>query len=94
MNIRELIEQLQALDPDLPVLVHGYERGFDLVRHLVAVEVVEVHIEKLGCFWHGQFVDVDEIRRRQADNKMFGEFAIPVKPGALPFKAVLLPRSS
>lgn len=29
MNIRELIEQLQAFPPDMPVLVDGYEGGLN-----------------------------------------------------------------
>lgn len=29
MTIKELIQQLQQLDPDLHVFVHGYEGGYD-----------------------------------------------------------------
>jgi len=29
MTIRELIEKLQQLDPDLHVFVHGYEGGYN-----------------------------------------------------------------
>ena len=29
MTVKELIEQLQQLDPDLHVFVQGYEGGFD-----------------------------------------------------------------
>ena len=29
MTVKELIEQLQTLDPDLHVFVRGYEGGYD-----------------------------------------------------------------
>lgn len=32
MTVRELLAQLAVLDPDLPVLVSGYEGGFEDLR--------------------------------------------------------------
>ena len=29
MKVKELIEQLQSLDPELEVFVHGYEGGYE-----------------------------------------------------------------
>jgi hypothetical protein len=31
MTVKELIETLETLDPDLHILVHGYEGGFHFV---------------------------------------------------------------
>ena len=35
MTVKELIEQLQTLDPDLHVFVRGYEGGYDDVGPIV-----------------------------------------------------------
>lgn len=40
MNIRELIEQLQAFPPDMPVLVDGYEGGLTEAQPPVVESVV------------------------------------------------------
>ena len=35
MTVKELIEQLQTLDPDLRVFVQGYEGGYDYAGPIV-----------------------------------------------------------
>lgn len=39
MTVKELIEQLQTLDPDLQVFVSGYEGGFNDVVSLTGNDV-------------------------------------------------------
>lgn len=46
MTAEELIERLKALPPEMPVLVEGYETGFD--------EVVELTSERVVWYRHAQ----------------------------------------
>jgi hypothetical protein len=39
MNVSELIEQLQQLDPSLEVYINGYEGGYDDVEKMEHIEV-------------------------------------------------------
>ena len=57
MLVKELIEQLQTLDPDLHVFVCGYEGGYDdLNPSFVAKEVaLDVHEE----WYYGKHDDAD-----------------------------------
>lgn len=52
MNVAELIEHLQTLDPGLPVLVEGYETGFDKIEAIHLVSVFRFH-EAPG--WDGEY---------------------------------------
>ena len=47
MTVKELIEQLQTLDPDLHVFVQGYEGGYDDVGPISNVIdiALDVHTE-------------------------------------------------
>ena len=46
MIVKELIEKLQELDPNLPVLVDGYEGGCNDATDLVEIEVIrDVNVE-------------------------------------------------
>ena len=40
MIVKELIEKLQELDPNLPVLVDGYEGGCNDLKELSEIEVI------------------------------------------------------
>jgi hypothetical protein len=57
MLVKELIEQLQTLDPDLHVFVSGYEGGYDdLNPSFVAKEIaLDIHKE----WYYGKHDDVD-----------------------------------
>ena len=57
MTIKELIEQLQTLDPDLHVFTNGYEGGYeDVVSVGGAKEIaLDVHTE----WWYGKHEDAD-----------------------------------
>lgn len=39
MTVKELIEKLSALNPDLPVMIRGYEGGVNDVNNLDTVKV-------------------------------------------------------
>jgi len=47
MTVKELIEQLQQLDPDLHVFVQGYEGGFDHAGPIGDIKEIalDVHTE-------------------------------------------------
>lgn len=52
MNAKELIAKLQALPPETPILVEGYETGFD--------DIVELGQEKVVRYrraqeWDGEY---------------------------------------
>ncbi|MDM8181347.1 hypothetical protein [Marinobacter salarius] len=52
MTAAELIAQLKALPPETPVLVEGYETGFDEIVDLRAVEVSRLAQPE---DWEGEF---------------------------------------
>ncbi len=57
MIVKELIEQLQQLDPDLHVFVQGYEGGYDDVGPISNVMdiALDVHTE----WYYGKHEDAD-----------------------------------
>ncbi len=56
MTVKELIEQLQQLDPDLHVFVRGYEGGYDDVYLSSEKEIaLDVHNE----WYYGKHEDID-----------------------------------
>ena len=40
MTVKELIEKLQSLEPELPIFVNGYEGGCDDLTDIKEIEVV------------------------------------------------------
>jgi len=68
MTAEELIAQLQELPPETPVLVEGYETGFDDIVELTPEQVVRYrHAQE----WDGEYQTPDrfsnpEIGVRQA----------------------------
>lgn len=52
MTVEELIEQLKALPPHSPVLVEGYESGYD---GIVALESQEVCRYRNAQEWDGEY---------------------------------------
>ncbi len=59
MIVKELIEQLQQLDPDLHVFVQGYEGGYDDVGPISNVMdiALNVHTE----WYYGKHEDADTV---------------------------------
>ena len=46
MKVKELMEKLQSYDPELMVVVSGYEDGVDEVKYAVNVKIkLDVHTE-------------------------------------------------
>jgi len=56
MTVKELIEQLQQLDPDLHVFVRGYEGGYDNVG---ISEVKEIALDVHEEWYYGRHEDVN-----------------------------------
>ena len=52
MNVEELIEQLQQLPGNLPVLIEGYETGWDGIHELRSAGVVPY---RKAQAWDGEY---------------------------------------
>ena len=61
MKVRELIERLQALDPELMVVRPGYEGGVTEVTHINAI-VVALNVNEE--WYYGEHEQIDEFSRR------------------------------
>ena len=57
MTVKELIEQLQTLDPDLHVFVSGYEGGYKYVE--LENEIMEIALDVHDEWWYGKHEDAD-----------------------------------
>ena len=56
MTAEELIKQLQKLPPETPVLVEGYETGFDDIVELKSVDVFRF---RKAAEWDGEYQTPD-----------------------------------
>lgn len=64
MTVKELIERLQTRPPDTPVLVEGYETGFDEVVGLSRHELVRYrHAQP----WDGEYQPVERFKTPASD---------------------------
>jgi len=54
MTVKELIQKLNTLPSELQVVTEGYENGFDIIKTVERINVVE-NEEK--DWWDGQFVE-------------------------------------
>jgi len=61
MTVKQLIEQLQQLDPDLHVFVHGYEGGYDDVDS--DSNIKEVALNYHNEWYYGDHEDADVVDR-------------------------------
>ena len=59
MTVKELIEQLQQLDPELHVFVDGYEGGYDDVT---ISEIKEIALNVNNDWWYGVNDNYDETK--------------------------------
>ena len=57
MTVKELIEQLQTLDPELHVFVSGYEGGYRYVE--LEDEIMEIALDVHDEWWYGKHEDAD-----------------------------------
>jgi len=62
MTVKELIEQLQTLDPDLHVFVRGYEGGYEDVVSVGNIQDVALNYH--DEWYYGPYTDVNLV-----DNK-------------------------
>ena len=51
MTVKQLIEQLQQLDPDLHVFVQGYEGGYDYAGPIS--DIMEIALDVHSEWWYG-----------------------------------------
>jgi hypothetical protein len=78
MTVKELIEKLQSLDPELPIFVNGYEGGCDDLTDIKEIEVVkDVNKE----WYYGAHEKIDDLHEDVIE--MFA------KKGKLPVKGVI-----
>lgn len=56
-TVRQLIEALASLPPDLPVLVSGYENGFE---HVQTPAVARLQHQPDNPYWEGEFQPAEE----------------------------------
>ena len=57
MKVKDMIAQLQALDPEMPVLAPGYEGGLKEVNH---VRVTEVALNVNTKWYYGPHEETDK----------------------------------
>jgi hypothetical protein len=57
MIVKELIEQLQQLDPELYVFVDGYEGGYD---DIAISEVKDIALNVNKEWWYGQHDNIND----------------------------------
>ena len=65
MKVKDLIEQLNSLDPELTVVRPGYEGGVTEVGHLSTIEVF-LNVNK--DWYYGEHEQVDEFSNGQYPN--------------------------
>jgi hypothetical protein len=58
MTVKELIEQLQTLDPDLRVFVRGYEGGYDDAGPISDIKDIALDYNK-GTWYYGLHEEAD-----------------------------------
>ena len=64
MTAEELIAQLQKLPPETPVLVAGYETGFDDIVELTPEQVVRYrHAQE----WDGEYQTLDRFSNTETE---------------------------
>jgi len=61
MKVKELIERLQALDPELMVVRAGYEGG---VTEVGQVTIITVALNVNEEWYYGEHEQIDEFSRR------------------------------
>lgn len=61
MKVKDLIEKLKELDPDLMVVRAGYEGGVTEIDHL---SIIEVALNVNEEWYYGEHEQIDEFSRR------------------------------
>ncbi len=67
MTVKELIEQLQTLDPESRVFIHGYEAGYNDINVIKPVKMV---LNVNNVWWYGKHDTLErEYKRDKILNK-------------------------
>jgi hypothetical protein len=61
MIVKELIEQLQALDPESRVFVRGYEAGYDDINK---IKVTQMVLDVNSIWYYGKHDTLDREHKR------------------------------
>ena len=56
MKVKELIQRLANQDPEMRVVVQGYEGGFDELDSIHLVSIAKNH-HKQDKWWDGEFIE-------------------------------------
>jgi len=56
MKVKDLIEKLQTEDPEMKVVVTGYECGYDELKYLNRVGICK-NLKKKDKWWEGEYHD-------------------------------------
>jgi hypothetical protein len=54
MRVKNLIDLLQKEDPEMRVIIDGYEGGYDEVKKILHVEIIP-NVGKKDAWWYGEF---------------------------------------
>jgi hypothetical protein len=63
MTVKELIEQLQTLDPDLRVFTNGYEDGYDDIVNVGTIRDIALNYNHE--WYYGTHTDADRIVNKE-----------------------------
>jgi len=69
MKAKDLIIQLQQLDPETRVVVRGYEDGYN---DIISLKPVRIRIAKNGKWYYGEYEDSNDADAIKAVD-IFGE---------------------
>jgi hypothetical protein len=61
MTVKQLIEQLQQLDPDLHVFTQGYEGGFE--DAYVGEDIIEIALDVHEEWYYGKHERADKVNK-------------------------------
>lgn len=67
MNVKELIERLRLEDPNMRVVIQGYEQGYDEVKTVEHAKIVP-NTEEDRPWWNGEF---NESRSEESEIALF-----------------------
>lgn len=85
MKIKELIKKLKEFDPELEVVVDGYEGGCDYPRSIDKIEIKKNYHNGSYCGNHEEITDWD----REPDNEYLKDF---IDRGGIISNAVIIRR--
>jgi hypothetical protein len=82
MNVKELIEHLKTFDPELMVVVDGYETGYDEIKKVYPIDKLK-KLSPEKAYYDGEYQEAPDLTFLPKDH--FAGYDI---------SAVYIPRSS